>query len=113
MGYYVAACLRGLPVCLAHVAADTVKITIASETIVIAITDCCFQEHWNIQRLGTCLDILSDEDGMEFEGVNTPYMYFGMWKASFAWHTEDMDLYRYDPRTTLDKVDVILWQSGP
>ncbi|KAF9965589.1 hypothetical protein BGZ70_004505 [Mortierella alpina] len=44
---------------------------------------------WNTQCLG---DLLSKID-QNLPGVNTPYLYFGMWKATFAWHVEDMDLY--------------------
>lgn len=50
-------------------------------------------KEWNIGKLGTILDLIEDEYGVHIEGVNTPYLYFGMWKATFAWHTEDMDLY--------------------
>ncbi|XP_054548891.1 lysine-specific demethylase 4D-like [Talpa occidentalis] len=48
---------------------------------------------WDLGRLGTVQDLLEQESGVVIEGVNTPYLYFGMWKATFAWHTEDMDLY--------------------
>jgi len=48
------------------------------------------QQVWNLNHLHTILDRLDD---IQIEGVNTPYLYFGMWKAMFAWHTEDMDLY--------------------
>lgn len=50
-------------------------------------------EHWNIAKLGTILDYVSEDYKMSIEGVNTAYLYFGMWKTTFAWHTEDMDLY--------------------
>lgn len=50
-------------------------------------------KEWNIGRLGTILDLIKNQYGVHIEGVNTPYLYFGMWKATFAWHTEDMDLY--------------------
>ncbi len=51
------------------------------------------QEYWNINKLGTILDDIRDEYQLKIEGVNTAYLYFGMWKTTFAWHTEDMDLY--------------------
>ena len=31
---------------------------------------------------GTCLDMIGEELGAKIEGVNTAYLYFGMWKAS-------------------------------
>ncbi|XP_022422396.1 lysine-specific demethylase 4D-like, partial [Delphinapterus leucas] len=50
-------------------------------------------KHWKLGHLGTIQDQLEQECGVVIEGVNTPYLYFGMWKTAFAWHTEDMDLY--------------------
>eukprot|EP00730_Choanoeca_flexa_P002058 TRINITY_DN10895_c0_g1_i3.p1 TRINITY_DN10895_c0_g1~~TRINITY_DN10895_c0_g1_i3.p1 ORF type:complete len:1127 (+),score=288.84 TRINITY_DN10895_c0_g1_i3:198-3578(+) len=47
---------------------------------------------WNVRHLDTILDKVG-ADGAKLPGVNTPYLYYGMWKASFCWHTEDMDLY--------------------
>lgn len=44
---------------------------------------------WNMQHLDSLLTRIQDE----LPGVNKPYLYFGMWKATFAWHLEDMDLY--------------------
>uniref|UniRef100_A0A1A9UUM3 [histone H3]-trimethyl-L-lysine(9) demethylase n=1 Tax=Glossina austeni TaxID=7395 RepID=A0A1A9UUM3_GLOAU len=51
------------------------------------------QDYFNISRLGTVLDYVKEDYGIEIGGINTVYLYFGMWKTSFAWHTEDMDLY--------------------
>jgi jumonji domain-containing protein 2 len=33
------------------------------------------------------------EKNITLDGVNSSYLYFGMWRALFAWHTEDCDLY--------------------
>ncbi|GAB7352984.1 hypothetical protein MBLNU459_g3550t1 [Dothideomycetes sp. NU459] len=46
-------------------------------------------ESWNVAKLENLLDIL----GTKVPGVNTAYLYMGMWKATFAWHLEDVDLY--------------------
>ncbi|KAL7050218.1 hypothetical protein ACKWTF_003995 [Chironomus riparius] len=47
----------------------------------------------NINRLGTILDYIVKDYHKAISGVNTAYLYFGMWKTTFAWHTEDMELY--------------------
>jgi hypothetical protein len=44
---------------------------------------------WNLGKLENLLDVL----GTKIPGVNTAYLYLGMWKATFAWHLEDVDLY--------------------
>ena len=50
-------------------------------------------EPFNLTRLNTILDNIQDDYGVTIQGVNTTYLYFGMWKSSFCWHTEDVDLY--------------------
>lgn len=59
---------------------------------VLLLILCIFQV-WNINHLGTILDYVNEDYGISIDGVNTAYLYFGMWKTTFAWHTEDMDLY--------------------
>lgn len=44
---------------------------------------------WNVAKLENILDCL----GQKLPGVNTAYLYLGMWKSTFAWHLEDVDLY--------------------
>jgi hypothetical protein len=44
---------------------------------------------WNLGKLENLLDVL----GTKIPGVNTAYLYLGMWKATFAWHLEDVDLF--------------------
>lgn len=44
---------------------------------------------WNLDKLPNLLDVM----GTKIPGVNTAYLYLGMWKATFAWHLEDVDLY--------------------
>ena len=51
------------------------------------------QKVWNIQNLGTILNEVKDTYKQTIRGLNTPYCYFGMWKSTFSWHVEDMDLH--------------------
>ncbi|KAI0259156.1 JmjC domain, hydroxylase-domain-containing protein [Gloeopeniophorella convolvens] len=48
---------------------------------------------WNVAHLPSLLDRLLPSTANGLPGVNTPYLYFGMWRATFAWHVEDMDLF--------------------
>jgi hypothetical protein len=48
-------------------------------------------KHWNVGQLDNILTRLRLK--RKLPGVTTPYLYFGMWRATFAWHVEDMDLY--------------------
>ncbi|UTT88740.1 hypothetical protein NDA17_006631 [Ustilago hordei] len=48
-------------------------------------------KHWNVGKLDNLLNRLRLK--RKLPGVNTPYLYWGMWRATFAWHVEDMDLY--------------------
>ena len=50
-------------------------------------------DSFNIAKLNSILNIIAEETGEIYQGVNSPYLYFGMWKATFPWHVEDMDLY--------------------
>lgn len=44
---------------------------------------------WNVSKLPNLLD----EMDQKLPGVNNSYLYAGLWKASYAWHLEDQDLY--------------------
>ncbi|KAJ7641325.1 JmjC-domain-containing protein [Roridomyces roridus] len=48
---------------------------------------------WNVAHLTSALSRLLPASSQGLPGVNTPYLYFGMWRATFAWHVEDMDLF--------------------
>lgn len=44
---------------------------------------------WNLNFLDSILKVIKET----VPGVTAPYLYFGMWKAMFAWHVEDMNLF--------------------
>ncbi|KNE65511.1 hypothetical protein AMAG_11129 [Allomyces macrogynus ATCC 38327] len=48
---------------------------------------------WNCNRLDTALAVVLKKMVGNLPGVNVPYLYFGTWRATFAWHVEDADLF--------------------
>ena len=48
-------------------------------------------KNWNVGSLDNILTRM--KLSTQLPGVTTPYLYLGMWRATFAWHVEDMDLY--------------------
>ena len=48
---------------------------------------------WDVSRLDSLLSRTLKKKGITLAGVNSSYLYFGMWRSLFAWHTEDLDLY--------------------
>ncbi|KAJ3361321.1 hypothetical protein GGF31_002266 [Allomyces arbusculus] len=48
---------------------------------------------WNCNRLDTALAVVLKKMVGSLPGVNVPYLYFGTWRATFAWHVEDADLF--------------------
>ncbi|KAI0028527.1 JmjC domain, hydroxylase-domain-containing protein [Vararia minispora EC-137] len=48
---------------------------------------------WNVASLPSTLERIMPRSKHPMPGVNLPYLYFGMWRATFAWHVEDCDLF--------------------
>lgn len=47
-------------------------------------------KEFNLNNLG---DLLCDLESNKYPGITSPFLYIGMWRTSFGWHTEDKDLY--------------------
>ena len=50
-------------------------------------------EGWNLRRLDSLLLRTLNSNGISVPGVTDPYLYVGMYRSIFAWHSEDMDLH--------------------
>lgn len=46
-------------------------------------------DNWNLNSLKT---YLRTEIKHDIPGINTPFIYFGAWGSTFAFHTEDIDM---------------------
>ena len=48
---------------------------------------------WNLNDLKTVLKCVTEKTKEEMNGITKPYLYYGTCMSSFAWHTEDIDLF--------------------
>jgi len=71
---------------------DKAAAPIYGADVLTSITD-SDQKACNMKTLDSLLSRVMDE---KIPGVNLPYLYFGMWKATFSWHIEDVDLYAFN-----------------
>jgi jumonji domain-containing protein 2 len=40
---------------------------------------------WTLRNLDTVLSKTLAESGHDLPGVSSPYLYYGMWRSTFAW----------------------------
>ena len=56
---------------------------------------------WNLRCLPSLLQLIE----VPVPGINRPYLYFGMWKACFAWHVEGVYPYCNNDEHWLRRID--------
>ena len=45
----------------------------------------CLVQSWSLRQLDSLLSRTMAEHGVRIPGVNSPYLYVGSWRSTFAW----------------------------
>ena len=62
-------------------------VCITSVSFGLALTLVAMMQTWNMRHLDSLLTrVLEDR----LPGVNTPYLYFGMWRSFFGWYASEV-----------------------